>query len=227
MPVIAERTDLLRSVTRAGRILPIVISAALGLSVIAVPFALGIRFGFIDATLLIHLSMVVMLSGSALTLDDPAIATTRVLPISAVRVATIRMTVAIFVLTPAWVLQLALAPHLITASGQFDAKGLFIEAYGLLVWTWVVAWWRVSSRSDGSGAVAAAPALFLGAVAIGFLPHQIALFVNPAEPEFGQSRLRWCVLLTAGIVLLTSAMSRASGARRRRYRLRRSKHLPL
>ncbi|GAB3196913.1 hypothetical protein GCM10027062_07290 [Nocardioides hungaricus] len=198
----APQADLLVSIARASRLVPAAVSAMLGLAVIVVPLAVGVRFDFIDVTLLLHLSMAVTLGGTALVLEDRAIASTRVLPISAARVALVRMAMSTVVLTPAWVVQLVAAPHLVLAAGGYAATGLFIEPYAVLAWTWTAAWWRVNHSPDGSGASIAAPAMLIGLIAIGFLPDPIALYVNPADPGFAGSRVRWLLLLLTGIVAL-------------------------
>lgn len=206
---LADRRDLYRSILRTTRLKPLAVSLALGTAVIGIPLLLGLRFEYLDVTLTIRVAMVVSLSGAAFVLDDPTLATTRVQPFHAGAVAITRMCFALALITPFWVLQLAFAPHLVEASAPYNPWGLAIEAYAFLAWMWAAAWWRAMRRNDGAGGALAAPALFIVAMVLAFLPAGVALFLNPAEPGYDASRLRWLVLLLAGLAVLVLGLVRS------------------
>lgn len=208
--MLAEGTvDLLRSVLRAGRWWPAVTGAATGVVIVLVPLLLGLEVGYLDATTLLHLSLAVTVCGAAFTLDDPTRSMSSALPVSPVRVALVRMAAASAVILASWVVQLVLAPHVIDATvGPYPGMSLFVEAPAVLVWTWLAAWVATARRVGGDGSSLAAPAVVIVMLTIGFLPDAAALFLAPADEGFAASRVRWVVILVAGVLSLGAALRR-------------------
>lgn len=213
---IPTTADLYLSINRTTRLRPLAVSLLFGSAIIVVPLIAGVRFEFVDVTLLVRVAMVVSLSGAAFILDDPTNTWIRVLPINATSIAITRIGLALAIITPVWAIQLALAPQLVQASSPYQPWGLSIEAYGLLAWTWTAAWWRASNQPDGSGGAIAAPALFITVIASGFLPDQWALAMNPAELGYADSRLRWLIILAAGVIALAVTLTRRQTVSQRR-----------
>ena len=204
------RADLLRSVVRATRLRPLVISSVVGVLVVAIPLVGGARLDLFDVSTVLHLALVATLTGAAFVLDDPTYGGLLGLPVSARTVTVVRVALATVIVSVAWGLQLLMAPHL-DASGQvLPRAGLSIEAYGLVVWIWVMALGTALRRQDGIGGTTAAPVFLLSSFLITLLPDDIALFVNVADPDFGSSRWRWSLVLLAGILMFTLVLRRPS-----------------
>lgn len=193
--------DVLATVVRTTRLGPLACSAALSVLVLVVPIALGAELDFLDATLTLHLAMVAMLIGTAFVLDDPAQPLTEVLPVSARHVRAVRMVLTLVPVTLCWAVLLWLAPMTVTSVAAYPRAGLVVEPYALLAWTWACAAFA-GSRRGGRGSSLAAPALLVLSVVPALLPDSVAFYVSPGAPGFAESRLRWVVLLVAGLVAL-------------------------
>ncbi|OJF14873.1 hypothetical protein BG844_07580 [Couchioplanes caeruleus subsp. caeruleus] len=197
-------------------------SGALGLLVLLVPIALGAGFNFLDATLALHLAMVVLLSGTVFVLDDPARSLIEVLPISARTTAALRMALALIPISIFWALILGLAPYTVASGAAYPRAGLIIELYALLAWSWAAGAVAAERWTAGAGGPVAAPFLLVLAVALALLPGRLAFFVAPGAPEYSASRTRWLVLLLTGLIALAAAnashiLPRASGLRSRSH----------
>lgn len=200
--------DVLATVVRTTRFGPLACSAALSVLVLTVPIVLGAELDFLDATLTLHLAMVAMLVGAAFVLDDPAQPLTEVLPFSARHTRVVRMVVTLVPVTACWTVLLWLAPLTVTSVAAYPRAGLVVEPYALLAWTWACATFAGSHRG-GRGSALAAPALLILSVVPALLPDPVAFYVSPGAPGFAESRLRWAVLLVAGLaVLLVAAFGR-------------------
>lgn len=206
--------DILATVIRTTRFGPLACSAALSVLVLLVPIVLGAELDFLDATLTLHLAMVAMLIGTAFVLDDPAQPLTEVLPVSARYVRAVRMVLTLVPVTVCWAVLLWLAPMTVTSVAAYPRAGLIVELYALLAWTWACAGFA-GSRRGGRGSTLAAPALLVLSVVPALLPDSVAFYLSPGAPGFVESRLRWTVLLVAGLaVLLVAALDRMPSAHR-------------
>lgn len=215
---IGKRVDEARSVARSSRLWPVAASASLAFVVVAVPRAAGVRLEYLDATSFINLTMVILISGAAFALDDPAFSATAALPISPARVAILRMVFCLLVITPIWLCQLWIGPQLVVKGTEYDVWGMFIQPFALLLWMWALAFWRTGRAPDGAGGMAAGPALVLVTLGFALLPERWALFLSPGTPFYADSRCRWLMILLVGALALGIALKQG-----RRYRLGRTR----
>ena len=213
-----DGSDLVVTLLRSTRLLPLCASALLGVLVVAGPIALRVRLDVLDATLVLHLAMVTLLSGAAFVLDDPARSLTEVLPIPARAVALFRAGIGLVVVSAGWLVILWLAPHTTTSEVPYPRAGLVVEAYALVVWVWAVAAHVAGTRGDGVGGQVAAPFGLGLACLLAVLPSGLAFFVTPGAPEYAESRARWFVLLATGLAALAAALAGRGRLRSRRRR---------
>lgn len=198
--------DLFFSVAHSSKLWPLVASASLAVLVTALPWFIGIELQFLDATSYVNMAMVLLISGAAFALDDPALPGKVSLPVAPGKVALLRMALCLLVVIPAWVLQLWIAPKLVQSSAEFDPRGLFIQPFAMLAWVWIVAVIRTARSSDGGGGSAAAPFLLLVALVMTRLPEHLALFVSPDTPFYAASRQRWLAVLLLGVLTMAAVM---------------------
>lgn len=212
--------DAIRAVLRSTRLLPLLCGGALSVVVLSIPILAGTRFDFIDATLSLHLSMLIVLVGAAFVLDDPARPLTEVMPISATRTTVLRMALSLIPITVFWSILLALAPYTVSNSRDYDRWGLIIELYALLTWVWAVAAAVAARRDGGMASPLAAPFVLFAGVVLVLLPDSAALFVSPGAEHFGPSRWRWLAVGVVGAGALWVAVSgRISAFQRSLFRV--------
>lgn len=217
-----DSLETLWSLRRATRLGPVLVSSLMGVAIVAVPVALEQQFRLLDVTLILHLGMLTMLVGAGFVLDDPADNTTAVTPLGPGRVAAVRLGMASVVLALSWSSQLALAPRLVSVGQSVPQLSLGIEAPAMATWIWAVAALAGSARErNAAGGAVAAPFTIISGVAIALLPDRVALFVNPTDDGFDDSRVRWIIVLVTGAVALALSVQRlASGRRSRPHLLR-------
>lgn len=199
-------TDVLGAVLRTIRFGPFACSAVLSVLVLLVPILIGAGLDFLDATLTLHLAMVAMLLGAAFVLDDPARPLTEVLPISAKRVTVIRMALTLVPITACWAILLWLAPMTVASVAAYPRAGLILEPYALLAWVWSLAV-TTAARRGGRASAMAAPALLILSVVLALMPEATSFYVSPGAPAFADSRVRWLVLLAAGVIVLATTLA--------------------
>jgi GNAT superfamily N-acetyltransferase len=204
-----QTVDLIGTCLRATRLTPLVAGGALSTCIMVVPVLLGLELEVIDVTLTLHLAMFALLTGAAFVLDDAAYPSTEVLPISARRTAAIRMGLALVPVSVFWAIALWIAPHTLVGTAEYARAGLVVEVYACIAWVWAVAVFA-AHRRRGIGSALAAPVPLVVAVAAALSPDRLAVFVSPGSPGYGDSRLRWAVVLAVGLVVL-SVVTRRPG----------------
>lgn len=207
---------LVLAVLRTTRLGALAVTSVISVFLLGFPLLAGLRHTLrdLDVSVLYHLSLIVALAGAAFVLDDNAHETLAAMPTGRARVAVVRLTAGFLMLMPVWGIQLLVTPQLIVTEQQIPVLGLAIEGPVLLVCVWAVAACSLR-RFDGHGSTVALPAALIGSATLFFLPEPVALFVNPAAPDFPASRIRFAVLGLLGLGVLVQSL-RARPPRPRR-----------
>ncbi len=213
---------------RATRSTPLLVSACAGALMIGLPVARGLRLDLLDASLMLRLTMLVTCAGLVFVLDNRALSLTRTLPQSAALTTSIRMSAALAVFTVSWTAQLILAPRLIPTAAGYSTWGMLIEPFGIIALVWAAGTARLGRDDAGDASAVNLPALGLITAVLFLLPDDVALFVALGSPDFEASRLRWLIVLVAGVAILAVMVLRlARGQRSSRRPQTRSEIVPL
>ncbi|HEY0189134.1 MAG TPA: hypothetical protein VGC67_16720 [Cellulomonas sp.] len=156
--------------------------------------------GTVDATTALHVSMLVTLLGACYVLDDPAAASLVAMPVGPLHTTALRMTVGSVLVGASWLAQLALAPQLVTSSADWHPLGLVVEPFAILTAVFAVGAWRIGARPERSAAPAALLVLFGYYAIMLFAPESFVLVASSADHVWSASRVRWVVLLLAGLI---------------------------
>ncbi|MFI2752364.1 hypothetical protein ACGIF2_02890 [Cellulomonas sp. P22] len=194
------RPEVTAAVLRSSRLAPIVVSAVAGLLVVAALVSARYGLGTVDATTALHVSMLVTLVGACYVLDDPAAASLVAMPVGPLRTTTLRMIVGAVVVGTSWLAQLALAPRLVASSAEWHPLGLVVEPFAILTAVFAAGAWSIGNRPERSVVPVALLVLFAYYAVMLFVPDSFVLVASAADQAWDSSRVRWVVLLVAGLV---------------------------
>jgi hypothetical protein len=210
---------LLRPTARAMRWGPLAAAAGLGLAIVAVPAILSVRPAAAHLAMLLRLAAACGALGTAFLLDDPATRTTPTVPTSRLVRHLVRAGIALPVIAAWWVAALAVARTGVEpeVSAGLPGAAITLEAAALVVVALALAAAGLRLTADGAVGPLAAPALLLFLAIVWFLPHRVALILNPTDPQWTSAHRRWAVLLVAAAIGFIWA-SREPSPRRERQR---------
>jgi hypothetical protein len=210
---------LLRPTARATAWIPLLVAAALGTAIVAVPVVAGLELTPNDVANLLRFAAVFAGLGAAFLLDDPAASTTSVVPAPRPLRQAVRLAVAVPVLA-AWWGALCWTTVAGVQPGTAPAwllRGLTVEAAAVAAVAFALASAALRRLPDGAAGVVAAPALLAATVSATALPASIGLLVPPGDgPGAGRwnAAHRWWWALTTVAVLVGIWTSRDLTSRR-------------
>ncbi|MGI5195365.1 ABC transporter [Streptomyces sp. CA-288835] len=186
---------------RAARTLPLVGAGVVGVAGTACPALFSAHVQPDAAAVLLRIATVLTAIGLACLLDDPAVRTTVVVPVSRWLRSGLRMAVGLLAFGLFWGASAGLARLGVAADARqsFPVGGLAVEALTLAVGTLALALFGVRRSAEGAGSLIAAPALTLLVVAALFLPDGLELFLIPGDPDWSDATLRCAVLLVVAM----------------------------
>lgn len=187
-------------------------SGVLAISAVAVS---GLDLSPVEATMLLHLSLLATLGGLPFTLADPCAELIASTPWSLAVDKALRAVVSSTAIAMAWLLQVALLPYLMAGGQGVSGAGLLVEVTPFLLVVLAATWRVPGPRSAGAG---------LGALLVLYLvcwwaSGPLLLFAAPGEEAFAATRTRWLVL-TAACALALGAVAALPAIRRRVRALR-------
>ncbi|MEU5599612.1 hypothetical protein [Streptomyces sp. NPDC020298] len=207
---------LLRYALRSSRTTPLLVSGSVALLLIGVPAAVSGGLRLTDAVLLIRAGAVLLAVGTAFMLDDPAAATTEVVPVPRWVPRAVRAAIAVVSVTAAWTGVLVLGVRAVAPAERdlLPGPGLALEAAGLLAAVLALAALGLRRTAGTGGGTLAAP----GAVLCVLVPVPIPLptgpqaFAQPLSADWGPSRRLWAVLLCAAAGTLIALIGEPSAS---------------
>ncbi|MFR9796323.1 hypothetical protein ACL02U_10525 [Streptomyces sp. MS06] len=192
---------LLRPSLRAMRLAPLAGGVVVALALAVLPNAVGLTLSLPQAVLFLRGTAVALALGLAFVLDDPATATTEVLPVSARLRRLVRLAPVLVVAGAVWEISW-LTMRQSTAGLPAD---LGWEGAGIAALTLAIAAWT------SVGGVAAAPALLLLVLAAAFAPDAVAPFPAPRSPQWGETHVVWAVVTALAVIALGAAGDERNG----------------
>ena len=173
---------------------------------IAFLHATGLRFALLDVTFLLHLTLALTVAGAPFTLTDPCSEFLSSLPRSFTITRIQRSVATAAAVVGSWILQLLMAPALIRSSEAYPISGLVIEVMPFILLALALSWRDADGRSGAAGMIG----LCVLYLACWVVPKGFDLFLEPNDPGFAGSRMRWWLLTGTTAVLLASVMWEAS-----------------
>jgi hypothetical protein len=215
---------LLRPTARAMTWIPLLVAAAIGTAIVAVPVVTGLDLTPNDVANLLRFAAVFAGLGAAFLLDDPAATTTSVVPTPRRLRHAVRFVVAVPVLAVWWgflwwTTVAGVQPG--TAPGWL-LRGLTVEAAAVAAVAFALASAALRRLPDGAAGVIAAPALLAAVVSATALPAPVELLVPPGGgPGAGRwntaHRWWWAVIAVAVIVVIWTSRDLTSRRIRPRH----------
>jgi hypothetical protein len=209
---------LLRPTAHAMRWGPLAAAAGLGLAIVAVPAILSLRPTAAHLATLLRLAAACGALGTAFLLDDPATRSTPTVPTSRLVRHLVRAGIALPVIGAWWVVALtvvrtAVKPEVVAG---LPRAAITLEAAALVLVALALAAAGLRLTADGAVGTFAAPALLFFLAIAWFLPHRMALILNPTDPQWTSAHRRWTVLLVAAAIGFVWASREASPRRDRK-----------
>lgn len=144
-----------------------------------------------DATMLLHVTLLVTLLGMPFTLADPCSQLLASLPHSFTRIRAERALAASALVMASWGLQLALIPAIITSHQEYQGQYLAIEVIPFLLLALALSWHVAPGGAGTTRTLGGLIALYL---LCWFSAPAFTLFANPSDTHFAASRWNWVVL---------------------------------
>jgi hypothetical protein len=186
--------------------------AGLGLAIVAVPAILSLRPTAEHLATLLRLAAACGALGTAFVLDDPAARTTPTVPTSRLVRHLVRAGIALPLIGAWWVSALTVARTRVNADvvAGLPRAAITLEAAALVLVALALAAAGLRFNPDGAVGTLAAPALLLVLAILWFLPHPVALILNPTDPQWTSAHRRWTVLLVGAALGFVWASREAS-----------------
>ncbi|MFF4016738.1 hypothetical protein [Streptomyces sp. NPDC001843] len=217
---------LLPYALRSSRRTPLLVFGSVALLLVGVPAAASAGLRLSGAVLLIRAGAVLLAVGAAFVLDDPAAATTEVVPVPRWVPRAVRAAIAVVSVTALWTGVLVLGARAVAPEERdlLPGWGLTLEAAGLLAAVLALAALGLRRTAGTSGGTLAAPGAVLCVLVCVPIPLPTGLqpFAQPLSAGWDPSRRLWAALLCAAagtLLALIGEPSASAAATTKRRRL--------
>ncbi|MGC9541753.1 hypothetical protein [Streptomyces sp. UG1] len=210
--------QLLPYALRSSRTTPLLVSGALALLLVGVPATVSGGLRLTDAVLLIRACAVLLAMGTAFMLDDPAAATTEVVPVPRWVPRTLRVAIALVAVVVGWTGVLVLGTWAVAPQARelLPGPGLTLEAAALFATVLALAALGLRLTAGTGGGMLAAPGAVLCVMLAVLmpLPARLQPFAQPLSAGWNSSRWLWTALLCAAAVAVTALFREPSPKRK-------------